>query len=239
MAAGFPVKADYASGDVLTAAQMNDLSSTLNYLDPTAKGDLFPASSGTALTRLAVGANDTVLTADSSTATGLKWAAAATGGGMTLISTTTLTGASVTLSSIPQTYNDLHLVIRNFQPATDDVQILGRFNADSGANRHRTLNLDTSTIPATFNATFFQFTQYNDNSVATGLSIARFYDYTNTTTWKFAKIDSISVDPNTTTSFGPATRYAVYNQIAGVSSLELFPNTGNFTSGTALLYGVK
>jgi hypothetical protein len=79
MAAGFPVKANYVAGDVLTAADMNDLSATLNYLDPTAKGDLFPASSGTALTRLAVGANDTVLTADSSTATGLKWAAAASG----------------------------------------------------------------------------------------------------------------------------------------------------------------
>jgi hypothetical protein len=80
MAAGFPVKADYATGDVLSAANMNDLAGTLNYLDPTAKGDLFPASSGTALTRLAVGANDTVLTADSTTATGLKWAAASGGG---------------------------------------------------------------------------------------------------------------------------------------------------------------
>jgi hypothetical protein len=81
MAAGFPVKADYVTGDVLSAANMNDLAGTLNYLDPTAKGDLFPASSGTALTRLAVGANDTVLTADSTTATGLKWAAAGGGGG--------------------------------------------------------------------------------------------------------------------------------------------------------------
>jgi hypothetical protein len=49
MATGFPVKADYIAGDVLSAANMNDLSATLNYLDPTAKGDLFPASSATAL----------------------------------------------------------------------------------------------------------------------------------------------------------------------------------------------
>lgn len=73
MAAGFPVKQNYAAGDVLTAAQMNDLSSTLNYLDPTAKGDLFPASSGTALTRLAVGANNAFLKADSTAATGMVW----------------------------------------------------------------------------------------------------------------------------------------------------------------------
>jgi hypothetical protein len=73
MAIGFPVKANYASGDILTAAQMNDLSGTLNYMDPTAKGDLFPASSGTALTRLAVGNNGETLVADSSTSTGLRY----------------------------------------------------------------------------------------------------------------------------------------------------------------------
>ena len=35
MAVGFPVKADYATGDVLTAAQMNDLSGTLNTVPST------------------------------------------------------------------------------------------------------------------------------------------------------------------------------------------------------------
>lgn len=40
-----------------------------------AKGDLIAATANDTPTRLAVGANDTVLTADSSTATGLKWAA--------------------------------------------------------------------------------------------------------------------------------------------------------------------
>jgi hypothetical protein len=110
MAAGFPVKADYATGDVLSAANMNDLAGTLNYLDPTAKGDLFPASSGTALTRLAVGANDTVLTADSTTATGLKWASAGGSGGMTLLSTTTLSGASTNIS-VTTGYKDLKIII--------------------------------------------------------------------------------------------------------------------------------
>lgn len=42
-----------------------------------AKGDLIAATAADSVSRLAVGANDTVLTADSSTATGLKWAAPA------------------------------------------------------------------------------------------------------------------------------------------------------------------
>jgi len=44
-----------------------------------AKGDLIAATAADTVSRIAVGANDTVLTADSSTATGLKWAAVAGG----------------------------------------------------------------------------------------------------------------------------------------------------------------
>lgn len=42
----------------------------------TTKGDIYAATAASTPARLGVGANNTVLTADSSTATGLKWAAA-------------------------------------------------------------------------------------------------------------------------------------------------------------------
>jgi hypothetical protein len=44
-----------------------------------AKGDLIAATAADAVSRLAVGANNTVLTADSTTATGLKWASPTVG----------------------------------------------------------------------------------------------------------------------------------------------------------------
>ena len=76
-----------------------------------AKGDLIAATGNDSPNRLAVGANDTVLTADSTAATGLKWAAIPPGGGITLISETTASGlTSLSLSSIPQTYKHLQLV---------------------------------------------------------------------------------------------------------------------------------
>ena len=76
----------------------------------TTKGDIYAASAGSTPARLAVGANDTVLTADSTTATGLKWATVA-GGGMTLLSTTTLSGNTTTISSISQSYVNLMIEI--------------------------------------------------------------------------------------------------------------------------------
>ena len=71
-----------------------------------AKGDLIAGTGADAFSRLAVGANNTVLTADSSTATGLKWAAAA-GGGKVLQVVSATTGTSTTISST--TYTDTTL----------------------------------------------------------------------------------------------------------------------------------
>ena len=100
-----------------------------------AKGDLIGATAADTPARLAVGTDGQVLTADSTEATGLKWATLSSGG-MTLISTTSLTGASVTLSSIPSTYNNLQLVIRGYKDNDNGNGAWVRINGDSTANRH-------------------------------------------------------------------------------------------------------
>jgi hypothetical protein len=217
----------------------SSIDTTVKSLSPgTTAGDIDYYTSSTAKSRIAIGSSGQVLTV----AGGVPSWATATSGGMTLISTTTLSGASVTLSSIPQTYNNLKLIIKNFLPATDGAQLRARMNADSGANRHYSMRLDgdvSGGASFAFDDTTFRLTGNNDNAVATGSASIDFWDYTNTTTWKFATCQSITTSATTTTSFIPSNYFGVYNQTSAISSIVLLASSGNMTSGTALLYGVK
>ena len=79
-----------------------------------AKGDLVVGTGADTFAKLTVGANNTVLTADSAEATGLKWATPAGGGGLTFISSTTI-GTTVSSISLPNntftsTYNNYRVI---------------------------------------------------------------------------------------------------------------------------------
>ena len=201
-----------------------------------AKGDIIAATAADTVARLAVGTNGQVLTAASGQATGLEWATPAAGG-MTLISTTTLTGAGTTLSSIPATYNSLYIVVKLFLPAIDGGLFL-RVNGDS-ASRYTSFTNYGLTGAQTFSLTETRVSPSQDNTVVQGLSVIEFFDYTNTTTWKMWRSTAITNDITTTTSARGNMELGVYNQTGAISSLLFFTNSGNLTSGTVLLYGVK
>jgi hypothetical protein len=206
----------------------------------TTKGDLIAATGASTPARLGVGTNGFVLTADSTASTGMKWETASAGG-MTLISTTTLSGASISLSSIPSSYNSLTLVIRDFLPATDGSSVRMQFNTDTGTNYQSTLATSTAIggNAQTFASTNLTITSRNDNVVANGLFTVEIPDYANAVTWKFAYSAGLTVDYITTTSFRTHISNHAWNQTSAITSIELFPDSGNFTSGSVLLYGVK
>jgi len=206
-----------------------------------AKGDIIAATAADTVSRLAVGANDTVLTADSSTATGLKWAAPASGG-MTLISTTTLTGSSVTLSSIPQTYINLKLVIRNHRPVSDSY-IRARFNgittssyfSNDVLNGYYSTNDYTGSEVSYLDLTGIGQTDASDNA---NFYVLNFEDYTNTVTHKIGNWNMKKESNNGTGKLATFGMW-VFESTNAISSIVLSNSTGDFTSGTALLYGVK
>ena len=105
-----------------------------------AKGDLVVGTGADTFSKLTVGANDTILTADSTTATGLKWAAAAGGGAnFSLLNSggTALTGAStVTVSGISGK-DKIMILIDSASTVSGDRDIGVRFNTDSGSNYYR------------------------------------------------------------------------------------------------------
>jgi hypothetical protein len=98
----------------------------------TTKGDIIVATGSGAVVRQGVGTDGQVLTADSTQADGVAWTTVSAGG-MTLLSTTSLTGNSVTVSGISTSYKYLKLIVLDaYANGQDDILL--RLNGDTSAN---------------------------------------------------------------------------------------------------------
>jgi hypothetical protein len=106
---------------------------TASSIAPAAKGDLVVGSATNDASVLAVGSANQVLTVDSSTATGLKWAAPS-GDWVKITETVNSSTAAFSFTSIPTTYRHL-ILIMNGRSNLSAVWGTGflRFNNDSSS----------------------------------------------------------------------------------------------------------
>lgn len=204
-----------------------------------AKGDIIAATAADTVSRLAVGANDTVLTADSTTATGLKWAAASSGG-MTVIASGTLSGSTVSITSIPSTYNELWLYINNFQPALDDTGLDIQFNTVTSGSKYQEWFANTASITSGGNADSLNLIRASDNAVVTSAGILKLLNYNTSNSTKLGTLWSVGVDKTTTTTLLAKTASFTFNNpSSAISSLQIKTTASSFDGGSYALYGVK
>ena len=200
----------------------------------TTTGDTLYASAANTLARRAIGSTGDVLTVAGGLPT---WAAPAGGGSLTLLSTTSLSGAIVTLSSISQSYQHLYLVIDKFTNLTSNGQLIIKPNASANVQMSGQRNnggnaaVDIQTNTAV-NCGWNTNRTNADNTA--GLFI---YDYTTSTRHKRLSYINGGVDGAGGNS--AAHQQGVIMADAAITSITIESNGGDLNGGTAYLYGVK
>jgi hypothetical protein len=214
----------------------------LKALQPgTTLGDLaYSSATANTNTRLGVGSTGQVLTVAGGVPT---WATPAAGG-MTLISTTALTGSSVTLSSIPGTYKELKIFMRGYYASGAGTSVIMRFNGVSTANSYIYTyygtqdNLGTLTGNLGGKSSSFNLQLLNDTVTTYNFSELTIPDYAATNHYKIVSGTNYgywrAADGNFMQWQGIQT-----TESGAITSLYFAPSSGTFAGGEILLYGVS
>jgi hypothetical protein len=163
--------------------------------------------------------------------------AAAASGGMTLLSTTTLSGATVTISSISQSYKSLVMIISGVTNATGAG--IFRIAPNGSTNTTTTTQISPSTFAwSLFNNDYLRLTA-GATLVRTDANNAWYVEiqnYASTTAYKpvlmYGNAETTGANPGLN-GFGN------FQSNTAVSSLVFSNAGGNLSTGTVLLYGVS
>jgi hypothetical protein len=202
-----------------------------------AKGDLVGGTGADTFARLAVGANDTVLTADSNEATGLKWAAPAAGG-MTLLSTTTMSGTTTSITGIDQTYTNLYFIIRGFNPGGVNQIFNMRFNSNTAseyywANGSSQISSSDTKIDMGAGNNINANTNQTNNIYT--VTIPRY----SSSERHFFNAQGVFIANASNTDRYTRDIYGVYNNTSAISSVQLITSPVAWNEGIVYMYGVK
>jgi hypothetical protein len=238
--AGTGISGGGTSGDVTIT---NSMATAL-----TTKGDIIVATGSATFVRQGIGTNGQVLTADSAEADGLKWATPSAGGGMTLLSTTSMSGSTTTVSSISQSYKSLVIYVRDFWPSGSTAQMslyMNGFNSSSsyygaqwGARNSTSFNSTGMSNNSGFNLTA-GFSNYLYNNNVDNFLVITINDYANTTSKKAVQwqICALNDATNHVNAFGVGNSVNVGD--SAITSISLNTSDGSWSAGSILVYGVS
>jgi hypothetical protein len=205
-----------------------------NAVAPAAKGDLVIGSATNLSSVLAVGSANQVLTVDSSTDTGLKWAAASGGLTLSLIASGTLSGSALTISSL-STYDTLILMITNLNQS-NAAQLRLRVNNNSTSN-YWSIGFRQSGSTTARNIRAGDDSWQTNQNVDSGQNGNEFvYVLTNCKAAGFTSF-GFSGTYNSATRSGEVATSGIYAVAEAVSSLVLEPTAGTFSGGNYRIYG--
>lgn len=231
MAVGFPAKVNFATGDVLTASNMNDVTGTLNLLNPAAKGTIFAASAANTPLAVSVGTNGQVLTADSTVSAGVKWATA--GGGnksITQLASGSLSGTTVSLTGLT---SDL-LILRVKDCSNSNGYLSLRINNTAGtqAAYQYMVNVQTGGTTTTTNRTSGE-SNYSLCTTAGTSGGQAFVVIQNCASAAFHNLSWIASNNNG--SVIDYTGSGMYTDATAITSIQI--DNANMTAGTYTLWG--
>jgi hypothetical protein len=226
-----PTELGYLDG--VTSAVQTQVDAKIAKSTVTTKGDLLAATASATVARLGTGTDGQVLTAASGETTGLQWATPASGG-MTLLASGTLSGTSVSLTSISQSYKNLIIYMRDYRNSG------GTNDAYLGVNSNNTtLSIELQNSGGTYQAQA-QSIHYINFNVPTVDTDAHAYivipDYTAASvalaqSWAYVKASNSFQSHRYVSSAYPATTTAI-------TSIQLNANA-TFGAGTYELWGQK
>ena len=225
------------AGGVPTWATSDDANAIQNAIVD-AKGDLIAASAADTPARLAVGANGTALVADSTQATGLKWASVSSNLDLDTIASGSLPAAAeLSLTGLTQDF--LFLRLSGVQWDTSADGIILRFNSDTGSNySYVQYEVNAANFANSFDtaATSFKLITSNArNSTNTSFSIviqnAKAAGFHNINSVGRFKLSSTDADMGTSMQ-------GYYTSATAITSIQLSTTSGySFSSGTYTLIG--